>query len=169
MDARNYVCQCVFLDVHLTNAFEGLAFCVCYALACSLIQLPYIVVLLVGRVLAGVSTAILYSAFETWLISSASSFSKGDLSSILGRATLLNGFVATGAGVFTNGLVAWTGSFASPFIASGLLLVAGYAVISATWAENFGMVDDTEVKDTFQIRRIGHAIKIVRDGAFELA
>lgn len=146
----------------------GLAFCVSYALACIFIQIPFIAVLLVGRVLAGISTAILYSAFETWLVSSASSFSKDDLSTILGRATLLNGFVATGAGVFSNGLVELTGSFSTPFIASGALLILAYTVISASWTENFGMVDNAEVKDTFQTKRIMHALKIVRDGMFFL-
>ncbi|KAJ3560449.1 hypothetical protein NP233_g10834 [Leucocoprinus birnbaumii] len=54
----------------------------------------------------------------------------GNLLTIMGHATLVNGFVATAAGVFSNELVGVTENFTSPFIASGLLLVLGFFVIS---------------------------------------
>lgn len=90
----------------------------------------------------------------------------GDLSTIMGRATLVNGFVATGAGVFSNKLVATTGNFASPFIASGCLLVIGFFVISATWLENYGGGGGSATSDVFQIKRLGQAWKLVSEGMF---
>jgi hypothetical protein len=120
-------------------------------------------------VLGGISTSILYSAFESWLISSSTSLAlaPSDLSTIMGRATLLNGFVATGAGVVSNQLVSTTTSFASPFVASAALLVLAYVVIRGTWMENYGgggggIGPNT---DPLQLRRLNQAWRIVREGA----
>ncbi|KAI0918321.1 hypothetical protein AcW1_009765 [Taiwanofungus camphoratus] len=143
-----------------------LAFCITYTLSCMAILVPYLPVLLLGRVLGGVSTSILYSAFESWLISASNSLalSQSDLSSIMGRASLVNGFVAAATGVISNELVAATGSFASPFVASGALLLLGWVVIKGTWTENYGSGGGTTVasSDVFQLRRLGQAWKIVR-------
>lgn len=145
-----------------------LIFCVTYALTCFCIQFPVLPILLLGRVLGGISTSILYSAFESWLISSSTSLAlpPSDLSSIMGRATLLNGFVATGAGVVSNQLVSTTTSYASPFVASGALLVLGYVVIRGTWIENYGGGGGgiSPGTDPLQLKRLGQAWRIVRDG-----
>lgn len=87
------------------------------------------------------------------------------MSTILGRATLVNGFVATGAGVFSNKLVATTHNFASPMVASGCLLVVGFLVIRATWSENYGTLDGSPTKDLWQTKRLSHAWKIAYNGA----
>ncbi len=144
-------------------------FCITYTLSCLCILIPVLPVLLFGRLLGGISTSILYSAFESWVISSASNLKlpQTELSSILGRATLLNGFVATGAGVFSNQLVGLSHSFASPFVASGALLLLAFTVIKGLWAENYGSTDAT-ADDTkagfFQLKRLGEAFDIVRKG-----
>jgi MFS transporter, MFS domain-containing protein family, molybdate-anion transporter len=143
-------------------------FCITYTLTCACITLPFLPVLMVGRLLGGVSTSILYSAFESWVVSSSNNLSlpQSDLSAILGRATLLNGFVATGAGVFSNSLVGFTHSFASPFIASGALLILGFFVISGLWTENYGAQEtsSSDASSIFQLRRLSQAIHIVRKG-----
>lgn len=131
-------------------------------------MVPWLPVLLFGRLLGGISTSILYSAFESWLVSSsnAQGFSQSDLSTILGRATLVNGFVASGAGVFSNQLVGFTGSFASPFVASGVLLVLGWMVIGSSWSENYGAQDNMAKagSDVLQLKRLGQAWRIVSNG-----
>lgn len=70
-------------------------------MTCGLLLFPFFPVLLLGRVFGGISTSILFSGFESWLISSSSNaaLNSEDLSAIMGRATLVNGFVATTAGV----------------------------------------------------------------------
>ncbi|KAJ7701188.1 DUF791-domain-containing protein [Mycena rosella] len=144
-----------------------LVFCATYTAACLCIMVPFLPVLLVGRVLGGISTSILFSAFESWLISASTSHAlpQADLSTIMGRATLLNGLVATGAGVFSNQLVAITGSFATPFVASGILLVLAWAVIRGTWVENYGSGGGAEAAtgDPFQLQRLKTAARIVQD------
>ncbi|KAF8196104.1 hypothetical protein BJ912DRAFT_956324 [Pholiota molesta] len=142
-----------------------LVFCVTYGLACLFILVPSVPLLLLGRVLGGISTSILFSAFESWLISagSASALPSADLSTIMGRATLVNGIVATGAGVVSNQLVGWTGNFAAPFVASGALLVLGWIVIRASWGENYGGGGGgVSSGDMFQVKRLGQAWSIVR-------
>ena len=143
-----------------------LIFCVTYTLACACINIPSIPVLFFGRLLGGISTSILFSAFETWLISSATTagLPSADLSTIMGRATLLNGFVATAAGVISNHLVGATNNLASPFIASGLVLLIGWVVIRVTWSENYGAGGGLEDHDFLQVKRLGHAWRIVRKG-----
>ncbi|PPQ80876.1 hypothetical protein CVT25_001885 [Psilocybe cyanescens] len=141
-----------------------LVFCITYTLSCLCITVPHLPVLLFGRILGGTSTAILFSAFESWLISESTSASlpPGDLSTIMGRATLLNGFVAAGAGVFSNQLVSMTNSFTTPFIASGSLLMLAWVVIRGMWTENYGGGGGQPNKDVFQMKRLGQACTIVR-------
>jgi len=80
--------------------------------------------------------------------------------------TLVTGFVATGAGIFSNQLVEWNrGGFRSPFVASGCLLILAWVVISGSWSENYGGGGGTGgpllSADVFQIRRLGAAWRIV--------
>ncbi|KAI0051324.1 DUF791-domain-containing protein [Auriscalpium vulgare] len=141
-----------------------LLFCVLYSMACGLLLFPYFPILLLGRVLGGASTSILFSAFESWVVSSSSNAAlhSEDLSSIMGRATLVNGFVATGAGIFSNKLVEWNaGGFRAPFVASGFLLLLGWVVIRNTWIENYGGGGGQITEDVFQLKRLGYAWRIV--------
>jgi len=80
----------------------------------------------------------------------------------MGRATLINGLVATGAGVVSNKLVAATNNFIAPFVASAMLLVLAWFVIRGTWSENYGGGGGVVDHDVFQIRRLGRAWDIVR-------
>ncbi|TFK48921.1 DUF791-domain-containing protein [Heliocybe sulcata] len=140
-------------------------FCISYTLACVCILIPSLPILFLGRLMGGVSTSILFSAFESWLISDSSSknIPQADLSNIMGRATLVNGFVATAAGVASNQLVSSTESFASPFVTSGGLLVLAWFVIGKLWTENYGAGGGTSSdSDLFQVTRLGQAWKIVR-------
>ena len=82
----------------------------------------------------------------------------------MGRATLINGFVATGAGVLSNQLVSRTDNFVSPFIASGVLLILAFVVIRASWSENYGGTSFGGDSDPFQLRRLRQACGIVRSG-----
>lgn len=151
-----------------------LVFCFTYIFSCFCVTMPYLPVLLLGRVTGGISTSILFSVFESWLVSAASSLTipSSDLSTIFGRATLVNGFVATAAGVVSNQLVSLTNSFVSPFVASATLLVLAYIVIKASWTENFGGGGGTTTvasSDPLQLKRLGQAWRIVRADPMLLA
>jgi hypothetical protein len=143
-----------------------LVFCLTYTLACACITIPSVPTLLLGRVLGGTSTSILFSAFESWLISASTSagLPSADLSTIMGRATVINGLVATGAGVVSNKLVAATNDFKAPFVASAIFLMLAWFVIRETWVENYGSGGGVVDHDVFQIKRLGRAWNIVRRG-----
>lgn len=146
-----------------------LVFCITYLFTCFCITIRYLPVLFLGRLAGGISTSILYSAFESWLLSAANSMTipPSDLSTIFGRATLVNGFVATGAGVVSNQLVSVTHSYASPFVASGGLLGLAYLVIKASWTENYGGGGGTaslNSSDPLQLKRLSQAWRFVRNG-----
>ncbi|KAI6097186.1 hypothetical protein F5141DRAFT_1149880 [Pisolithus sp. B1] len=144
-----------------------LVFCFTYLFTCFCVTIPYLPILLLGRIAGGISTSILFSVFESWLVSAANSLTipSSDLSTIFGRATLVNGFVATAAGVVSNQLVSLTHSFVSPFVASAALLVLAYVIIKASWTENFGGSGGATTlggSDPFQLKRLAQAWRIVR-------
>ncbi|KAI0035795.1 DUF791-domain-containing protein [Vararia minispora EC-137] len=139
-------------------------FCVLYAGSCVFLQFSWLPSILLARILGGIATSILFSVFESWLVSSHSEagLSGEDLSTILGRATVLNGFVATVAGVFANKLVDVTGqSFRAPFVASALVLVIAGIVLSSTWHENYGAVNNRGSDDNLQLARLYAATRVV--------
>ncbi|KAJ3736755.1 hypothetical protein DFJ43DRAFT_1050641 [Lentinula guzmanii] len=142
-----------------------LAFCVTYALSCVCIFVPYLPILLIGRSLGGISGSILFSAFESWLISASNNagLADSDLSRIMGRASLVNGLVATGAGVVSNQLVSSTSNFGSPFLLSGTILVLAWFVIASSWKENFGSTEANTRNDSIlQVGRLTQAWKVAR-------
>ena len=155
-------------DFHLYSGRRRLcmAFCVTYTITCLCITVPSLPILFFGRVLGGLSTSILYSAFESWLVSSSNNLAlpQSALSNILGRATLINGIVAAIAGVVSNKLVSTTLTFKSPFIASGALLVLAWVVINRTWHENRGGASNGDDGGILQLRRLGQAWHIVKSG-----
>lgn len=86
----------------------------------------------------------------------------------MGRASLINGLVATGAGVVSNQLVSSTSNFGSPFLLSGTILVLAWFVIARTWQENYGSSAaeaGTQNISIFQIERLAKAWRIARQGA----
>ncbi|KAF7789726.1 hypothetical protein EIP86_000672 [Pleurotus ostreatoroseus] len=93
-----------------------------------------------------------------------------ELSSILGRATLVNGFVATAAGVFSNQLVERTSSFSSPFVASGALLLLALVVIKGLWTENYGSTEAStdQVSSVLQLGRLSQAWSLLRNDPYLL-
>ncbi|KAH7387717.1 hypothetical protein KP509_16G037800 [Ceratopteris richardii] len=109
---------------------------------------PEYKVLMVGRILGGIATSLLFSAFESWLV--AEHFKRGFeaqwLSLTFSKAVFLgNGLVAILSGLGAN-LLADTLSLGpvSPFDAAACILAIGMAVIIYTWSENYG--DSSEGK-----------------------
>ncbi|KAG8779899.1 hypothetical protein FRC15_009859 [Serendipita sp. 397] len=129
-------------------------FCLTYAGSCLVIQQPFFPLLLVGRLLGGISTAILFSVFESWLVAAyqglpaALAFSSTApgvkdaiskaLSRTMGHASLVNGIVAAVAGIVANWIVEQTSGFRGPFMLSGALLVLTFFIIGTQWDENYG-------------------------------
>lgn len=142
-----------FITAGITASFVGaladrygrktacLCFCVIYGLSCLSVLSDDMLILLVGRSLGGLSSTLLYSVFETWMIAE---YHKRDLSDCLGLETMfsmsvtLSGIVAIVAGIVGEAIVKYTESKTSPFMAALICLAAAFAGIHHTWPENYG-------------------------------
>ncbi|KAK1306340.1 hypothetical protein QJS10_CPA10g02016 [Acorus calamus] len=141
-----------------------ITYCITYILSCATKHSPQYKVLMLGRVLGGIATSLLFSAFESWLV--AEHFKRGFepqwLSLTFSKAIFLgNGLVAIVSGLFAN-LIADTLGFGpvAPFDAAACFLAIGMAIIMSSWSENYG--DSSESKDLLTQFR-GAALAIASD------
>lgn len=114
-----------------------LFFCAACSLSCVATVVPSVPVLFAGRVLGGVSTSLLFSVFESWMVTDFHDrqlATKGaDLSRTFGVMSTLNSVVAIASGVASEWLVSATGTRKAPFAASVVLLSVAFWLISTQW------------------------------------
>eukprot|EP01023_Acetabularia_acetabulum_P041860 TRINITY_DN4100_c0_g1_i7.p2 TRINITY_DN4100_c0_g1~~TRINITY_DN4100_c0_g1_i7.p2 ORF type:complete len:331 (-),score=60.07 TRINITY_DN4100_c0_g1_i7:406-1398(-) len=97
---------------------------------------------MLGRVLGGIATSLLFSAFESWLV--AEHFKRGFDESWLGSTFSLavfmgNGLIAIVAGLLANTLVEnFELGPVAPFDMAFTVLLIGGVIIFFTWPENYG-------------------------------
>ncbi|CZR51912.1 probable major facilitator superfamily domain-containing protein 5 [Phialocephala subalpina] len=119
-----------------------LVFCVTYFISCFSTLVPRVPVLFLGRVFGGISTSLMFSAFESWMVTEyhKRQLDKAgtSLSSMFGIMTTLNSVVAILAGVFSEWLVQVTNTKRAPFMASAGLLIVAFWIILGCWNENYG-------------------------------
>ena len=115
-----------------------LLFCGTYTLSClatALSQSRFF--LFIGRILGGISTSILYSAFESWMVTEWMTRDFGssgiNLSYFFGVLTQVNSVTAIVAGVVSEWLVEKTGTLKSSFLAVCVLLPLAACIIGRTW------------------------------------
>ncbi|CAN1779253.1 Molybdate-anion transporter, partial [Linum perenne] len=127
----------------------AVTYCITYILSCITKHSPQYKVLMLGRVLGGIATSLLFSAFESWLVAEhfKRNFDQQWLSVTFSKAIFLgNGLVAIVAGLFGNVLVDTLAlGPVAPFDAAACFLAIGMAIIISTWPENYG--DPSENKD----------------------
>ena len=114
-----------------------LVFCFTYSVACFSTLFPNLYALFFGRVFGGLSTSLMYSAFESWMVAEyhKRKIDKAgmSLSSMFGYMATLNSVVAILSGVFSEWLVEVTGTKRSPFMASAGLLAVSFCIIFTFW------------------------------------
>ncbi|CAI9275665.1 unnamed protein product [Lactuca saligna] len=127
----------------------SITYCITYILSCITKHSPQYRILMVGRILGGIATSLLFSAFESWLVAEHNKrgFEQQWLSITFSKAIFLgNGLVSILVGLFGNLLV---GSLAmgpiAPFDAASIFLANGMAIIISSWTKNYG--DSSERKD----------------------
>ncbi|XP_076909089.1 uncharacterized protein LOC143633393 [Bidens hawaiensis] len=141
-----------------------ITYCITYILSCMTKHSPQYKFLLLGRILGGVATSLLFSAFESWLVAEHNKrgFDQQWLSLTFSNAIFLgNGLIAIISGLFGNFLVdvASLGPVA-PFDAAACILAIGMAIILSLWGENYG--DPSENKDLLSQFK-GAAVAIASD------
>ncbi|XP_073297715.1 uncharacterized protein [Primulina huaijiensis] len=139
-------------------------YCVSYILSCLTKHSPQYKVLMIGRILGGIATSLLFSAFESWLVAEhfKRDFDQQWLSITFSKAIFFgNGLVAILSGLVGNLLVDTLNlGPVSPFDAAGIILAIGMAVILSSWTENYG--DPSENKDLLTQFK-GAAVAIASD------
>ncbi|MFQ6663627.1 hypothetical protein Gotur_031075 [Gossypium turneri] len=141
-----------------------ITYCITYILSCITKHSPEYRILMIGRVLGGIATSLLFSAFESWLVAEHNKrgFEQQWLSLTFSKAIFLgNGLIAILSGLFGNLLVdSLSLGPVAPFDAAACFLAIGMAIIFSSWTENFG--DPSENKDLLTQFR-GAAIAIASD------
>ncbi|KAL5750112.1 hypothetical protein ACOSP7_024715 [Xanthoceras sorbifolium] len=139
-------------------------YCITYILSCITKHSPQYKVLMLGRILGGISTSLLFSAFESWLVAEHNKrgFDQQWLSVTFSKAIFLgNGLIAIVSGLFGNLLVDTLGfGPVAPFDAAACFLSIGMAIILSSWTENYG--DASENKDLLAQFK-GAAVAIAAD------
>lgn len=138
----------------------GLAYVITYSLSCCTKHSPNFWVLMFGRVLGGIATSLLYSAFESWLVAEhfKHGFSEQALNQTFAWAVFLgNGLMAILAGFFGDFLVEKMDlGRVAPFDAAIVFMLIGGAVMMATWPENYGDSGSKNLSQQFE--KAWHAI-----------
>jgi MFS family permease/cbb3-type cytochrome oxidase subunit 3 len=151
---------CGFLSSLLLGTYVGstadkfgrkkmcLVFCALYGTSCLLRYVPNVFILLFGRVLSGISTSLLFSCFEAWLINEHNSkgFAASLLSNTLTWAAFLNGLTAIISGLIGNVVVSYF-SYAAPYGVAVIFFAISALYIQLNWGENYGNTESKDEKD----------------------
>jgi len=118
---------------------NAIVFSITYGLSCITKHFPNYWILMSGRILGGIATSILFSAFEAWLVSEH--FSRGYaamwLSETFAKAQFGNGIVAIASGQVAGVFASYFGKVAPFDLSLGVLVITGF-IINMTWTENYG-------------------------------
>ena len=114
-------------------------YAVLYIIACFTKLCNSYWVLMLGRFLSGISTSLLFSVFESWMVCEHNKrgFDTALLADTFAYQTFGNGVVAVVAGLVANS-AADTFGYVAPFMISIIPLVTLSILVSTTWNENFG-------------------------------
>eukprot|EP00906_Rhabdomonas_costata_P032891 RCo046323 len=121
-----------------------LVFCVLEIIINTLEHFPDLRLLLLGRILGGVSTSLLFSAFESWMVSAHRSmgFPESWLSLTFSYASMGNGAMAVLAGIIAQVASDVMGDIGPFRVAIALTVVA--LVLILPWAENYAGSNDSD-------------------------
>ncbi|KAK1948412.1 Molybdate-anion transporter [Phytophthora citrophthora] len=121
-----------------TNQISFVCFVVCQIVINVLEDVPIMTVLLVGRILGGISTSLLFSAFESWMVTEhrKQGFNEDLLGKTFALGSEINGVIAVIAGLGAQVAADAFGDI-GPFRAA-VVVTAIVAAFVFTWSENYG-------------------------------
>lgn len=120
----------------------SLLYAVCYSCGCLTTLTSNFDILLLGRVLQGISISLLHTVFEAWMVQEhiKQAGSQEGLAKTLSEVTWSNGIVAIFAG-FLAKYMAQKYSFVAPFMTSTVVLLVLFILVYSSWHENYGDAD----------------------------
>ena len=118
-----------------------ISFTVLYSLSCLLKLSRSYGILILGRIIGGVATSVLFSAFEAWYVHEhieTHDFPKEWISQTFAKASTWNGILAVVAGLTTN-LLSEGLNFGpvAPYMFAIPFLIGAGVLVSVNWIENF--------------------------------
>lgn len=118
-----------------------LAFTALYSLSCLLKLSRSYGVLIIGRVIGGVATSVLFSAFEAWYVHEhieTHDFPREWIAVTFCKASTWNGVLAVTAGLLTNVVSEWFGiGPVAPYMLAIPFLILAAIFVSTHWSENY--------------------------------
>ncbi len=127
-----------------------MTYAIIYIISCFLKHFRSFKLLIIGRILGGVATSLLFSSFESWYISEHNSrgLPEGELVVTFGVSTGMNSLIAIGCGFIAQVVVHnvkyqvlpnfYIGGFITPFDIAIICLAIGMFLIRSKWGENWG-------------------------------
>ena len=117
-------------------------FTLLYSLCCITKMSRNYAILIFGRILGGISTSLLFTAFDAWYLyehTQTHSFPSEWVAATFAKATLYNSVISVVAGILANTIAEWMrfGPVA-PFVLAIPFLITAGILIQFTWDENYG-------------------------------
>ncbi|EDQ91247.1 uncharacterized protein MONBRDRAFT_15140, partial [Monosiga brevicollis MX1] len=111
-----------------------------YGLSCLTKHARDFPTLMVGRILGGLATSLLFTVPESWVVAEHGRrrLSDSTLTALFADMSVINGLTAIGAGWLAEGAVAAAQHPVGAFDLSLVLLILGGLAVSLCWSENFG-------------------------------
>lgn len=142
-----------------------LIYCILYILSCFTKHCSHYNVLMLGRITGGMATSLLFSAFESWMVSESRErymFDKALLRYMFSLMYFVSYLVAILSGLVAQAFVGavpltklrgfdslYYGGDVCPFDLSIVVLCCAFFVICLTWDENYGSGDKQAVAEAF--------------------
>lgn len=135
-------------------------FCVLEIIINLLEHIPHMPTLLLGRVLGGLSTSLLFSAFESWMVSEhrKNEFPEYLLESTFSISSWANGILAIIGGVIAQFSADYSGDIGPFQLAIALTVVCLVFIIP--WRENYGNNNNSNSQESF-FSSISNSLKII--------
>jgi len=147
--------------------FACVLYGVTYTLSCATKHFPNFTILMIGRLLGGVATSILWSSFESWMVSEHNSrgFPGDQIGSTFSLMYTFNGILAIASGFVAQAAVDAVDHPVAPFDVSGALLIIGTLIIHYQWSENYGSESRTVMEQMKEaIAEVRNDIKVALVG-----
>lgn len=117
----------------------AIAYGLIYGAGCFTKLFNHFSILMIGRILSGIATSLLWSVFEAWMVCEHNSrkFAASSLSNTFALATLGNGVVAILAGLVASA-VADNYGYVAPFMVALVCCISLSILVALYWTENHG-------------------------------
>ena len=127
-------------------------------------QYPYIVGLVISRMIGGITTNLLCSVFETWLDTEyrRRGFDPAKYEDLMRDSMVVKNMAAIASGYLAHGLAERLGPV-GPFVGAVACTVIAFVVVAAIWTENYGSAQEEERDNKSVAGYMKEAVKVFKN------